>query len=377
MALRTRIGRQLVASADEIAGRWIAQSHITAQVDVSSVRGMEGARADAAACVRAIATALLTESAPSELIVSVGLTAGTEAFEQGASLHHTLKGIDLLVAMVLYAAETAVWVDSAPDETVSDGVHLCRRMQQAVSLFSLAVVNGYTQAVGDGMRDQFRMLRHDLRNPLGTIKSVLALMDDESMPAEARSNPRFRAMAERNARSLEAMIVARLGDAAAVTPALAHQYVSLRALASGVRRELRAEATMRNVRVTIAQTAPKVHVNAASLELVLLAVLEAVLAEAHDGEEVHIDFNEVRAERATIVVACEPRRTLVQDAGTLERLRTLAGHMGTVVELTEHALLSVPVYHVAGEAAGGSDSRQPLDDLGGTSQRPHVESGAL
>ena len=327
--------------------------------------------------MRVIATALLTESASSESIVSLGLTMGTEAFEQGASLHHTLKGVDLLIAMVLYAVETAVSVGGSPDETASDGVHLCRRVQQAVSLLSLAVVNGYTQAVGGGMRDQFRTLRHDLRNPLGTIKNVLALMDDESMPAEARSNPRFRAMAKRNARSLEAMIVARLGDEAAVMPALAHQYVSLRTLAAGVRRELRAEATMRKVRVAIAPAGPRVHVNAASLELVLLAVLEAVLAEAHDGEEVRIDFDEVRSDRATIVVACIPRRTLVQNADTLRRLHTLAGHMGTMLELNEQALLSVPVHPVAGEIDGGSDSRQPLDDIGGTSQRLHVEPGLL
>jgi signal transduction histidine kinase len=366
-----------VAIADEIAIRWTAQMHTVAQIEVSSAAGIESARRDVEACVRVIATALLTESASSESIVGLGLTMGTAAFEQGASLHHTLKGIDLLVAMVLYAAETAVSVGASPDETVSDGVHLCRRVQQAVSLLSLALVNGYTQAVGVGMRDQFRALRHDLRNPLGTIKSVLALMDDESMPAEARSNPRFRAMAKRNARSLEAMIVARLGDEAAVMPALAHQYVSLRTLASGVRRELRAEATMRNVRVMIAPAGPRVHVNAASLELVLLAVLEAVLAEARDGEEVRIDFDEVRPERATIVVACVPRRSLVQDSATLKRLHTLAGHMGTVVELNEQAVLSVPVHSVAGVTDGGSDSRQPLDDIGSTSQRPHVEPGVL
>ena len=51
--------------------------------------------------------------------------------------------------------------------------------------------------------------------------------------------------------------------------------------------------------------------------------------------------------------------------------------MGTMVELNEQALLSVPVHPVAGEIDGGSDSRQPLDDIGGTSQRPHVEPGVL
>jgi len=58
-------------------------------------------------------------------------------------------------------------------------------------------------------------LRHDLRNPIGTIRSALSLMADEAVPEEARRSPRFRAMIERNTVSLDQMIVARLSDAEA------------------------------------------------------------------------------------------------------------------------------------------------------------------
>ena len=44
------------------------------------------------------------------------------------------------------------------------------------------------------------------------------MMDDETMPAEARAHPRFRAMAKRNARALGDLIADRLSDTAAVLP---------------------------------------------------------------------------------------------------------------------------------------------------------------
>src|SRR5258705_3029085 len=145
--------------------------------------------------------------------------------------------------MMLYAIETSLTERS--DANAAAGIRLSRRLQRATSLLSLAATKGYTQAMGDVMRDRFRHLRHDLRNPLGTIKSVLAMMDDETMPAEARAHPRFRAMAKRNARSLGELIADRLRDEEALVPALVQQMASLRTIACGVRRDLRAEAEAR------------------------------------------------------------------------------------------------------------------------------------
>jgi light-regulated signal transduction histidine kinase (bacteriophytochrome) len=83
----------------------------------------------------------------------------------------------------------------------------------------LAATMGYTQAIEDELRERYRTFRHDLRNPLGMIKSAIALLTDESVPAEMRENPRVRAMVVRNASSLDQMIGEGLGDAAARLPA--------------------------------------------------------------------------------------------------------------------------------------------------------------
>jgi light-regulated signal transduction histidine kinase (bacteriophytochrome) len=219
---------------------------------------------------------------------------------------------------------------------------------------TLAASKGYTQAVADGVRDRFRHLRHDLRNPLGTIKSVLALMDDESMPVDARSHPKFRAMAKRNARSLEEMIVARLGDAGALVPTLSHQQVSLRTVACSVRRDLRAEAESRHVAVLVSDVRVHACVDAVNLELLLHTTMLAALQEAAKGDSLMIDF-ELRqgANHAIVRLAVEPERPLLAGA-VFERLRVQAEHMGVRVTADERGLaLSIPVRATPRAAAAG------------------------
>jgi signal transduction histidine kinase len=347
--LRTLVAGRLEQQAPDIAARWERQSRNV------SLRDDAGSSEDAAlnarvivALVHSLAASLASDGATADDAVALGIAFGVEAFEMGASLHHTLKGLDLLGAMTMYAVEHAVTVPGdaphqAPVATVADGVRLCRRLQQATSLLSLAATKGYTQAVSDGLRDRFRLLRHDLRNPLGTIKSVLALMDDETVPADARAHPRFRAMAERNARSLDALIVARLSDAAALLPALSHQRVSLRVIACGVRRDLRAEAEARDAIVLVADARTRVCVDAVSLELLLHTLLHAALQESSEGDELSVDFGEATADRATVILARSPAGPAVTDASSIGRLQSLASRMGARVTVGETVVVSVPI----------------------------------
>jgi signal transduction histidine kinase len=342
--LRARVAVALERQAADIAARWTQQAKSVALRDADATPAdLDRTVGGADALVRALAAALASEGSSAEDGVGLGLAFGIDAFEAGASLHHTLKGLDLLSAMTMYAVENAVAGDDAVHGDVADGVRLCRRLQQATSLLTLAATKGYTQAVSDGLRDRFRLLRHDLRNPLGTIKSVLALMDDESVPADARAHPRFRAMAERNARSLDELIVDRLSDAAALLPALSHQRVSLRVIACGVRRDLRSEAEARETTVVVADTRVRVSVDAVSLELLLHMLLLAALQESHDGDELIVDFGEATADRATVVLSRTPARAPVTDPATAARLVAFATRMGAKVTLGDAVVVSVPV----------------------------------
>jgi hypothetical protein len=134
-ALRARVAAMLRDQAAEIAERWETQSRTVALRQPRS-EGRATSTSPAVALVTAFAAALSSEGAPSEDLIALGFAFGVEALEVGGSLHHTLKGLDLLLAMVLYAVETIATEESGG--TVADGIRLSRRLQQASSLLTLA-----------------------------------------------------------------------------------------------------------------------------------------------------------------------------------------------------------------------------------------------
>jgi signal transduction histidine kinase len=392
-ALRIRIAEVLRASAQEIAERWEARARSVALRDALEL-GAPGPRSAAVALIESLSSVLASDGAISEDMVTRGLTFGAAAFREEASLHHTLKGLNLLSAMALYVVETVVMEHPAGNLSVADGVRLSRRFQQGSSLLTLAVAKGFTQASDDEMRERFRHLRHDLRNPLGTIKSVLALMDDETISPEERSNPRFHAMAKRNARSLGELIGERLSDVEAVPRAHVFQLVSLRTIACTVRRELRAEAAARNTTVLVAGSKTRFHVDAIGLELMLHELLLVALQESVAGDELSITFGETAGDRATIHLQRVPPRPPISPSAVLERLTDFVNRLGAKLEVGDRLVLSF-LAHAAEAAAlpievstpvavnasadapvrsGQGDTRH---DGRGQRQREHGQSGSF
>lgn len=276
-----------------------------------------------------------------EDIIGDAVHFGVAAFRRGVSLHHVLKALDLLMAMTLFALESSV--DQAvdfPQTNAANGIRLSRQLQRRGALLSLAATRGYMQAYGDALRGRFRDLRHDLRNPLGTIKSVLALMDDDSVPLEARVNPNFRAMATRNARSLEALIADRLGDAAPLLPITAGQSASVRSIACAVRRELRAETEHRGVVIAVEEGGPWGRFDTAGLELLLRDALQSTLQDCESGEQIRVDFDHA-AEHASVTISRDSGRPPIRDRRVLDRLSSLAGQIGARITMGDALHLAI------------------------------------
>lgn len=402
-ALRLRVAAVLRAQSTELGARWAFQSRGVTLRDADE-SAAAAATATAASLLDSLAEALASDGATSDEAVALGLAFGADAFALGASLHHALKSLELLTAMALYSVESALSGPGAEGAGVADGVRLARRLQQASSLVALSAAKGYTHAVGESLRDRFRLLRHDLRNPLGTIKSALALMEDESLPVDARQSPRFRAMATRNARALDSLIVSQLSDAAAMLPSLSHQQVSLRLIACAVRRDLRAEADARGVTVLVSNAGVEARVDAAGLELMLHELLLAALQEAEAGGELCVEFGAAAKGRVSVRLAAVPPRPPVRDESALRRAGALAARMGGVLEPGAPLTLSVPVQGSApppdqlpggepardatsnvvaetaaagprvGRSGGGGDAGH---DLRGAREREHGQPGAL
>jgi signal transduction histidine kinase len=353
-ALQTALYGVLRAQAADLASCWRTQAREILLLDAPN-DDRAGAAPDINAA-RDLTNALLAAFAVSDeeseaAAVATGLQFGVEAFARGASLHHTVKAVNVLIAMVTRAIEQGV-VDTSPGGTIADGVWLAQRLQGRAGPLSLAVIRGYTQAQGDALRDRFRHLRHDLRNPLGTIKSVLALMDDESVPPEARANANFRAMAKRNARSLEEMIAERLGDATLPLPAMVDHDVSVQNVAESVHRGLRMEAERRGVVVLIDASELRGRFDVPGLELLLQAVLEAALQEARTGEQLRIRFNETDEGRIAVRLSHESNHAPVERRGVLDRLAALARNIGASATLADPIVISLPMH--------GSDRRTQI-----------------
>ena len=393
VSLRIQVGEAIRTKAPEIAERWEARARSVALRD-AMVPVAAGHLDAAAVLVESLSSVLASDGAISEDMVARGLAFGVRAFESGSSLHHTLKALNLLIAMTLYAVETVVGEQATAELTTADGVRLGRRFQQGSSLLTLAVAKGFTHASEDGMRERFRHLRHDLRNPLGTIKSVLALMDDETISPEERSNPRFHAMAKRNARSLGDLIGERLSDAEAVPRAHVFQVVSLRKIACTVRRELRAEATARNTTVLVAGSKARLQIDAISLELMLHELLLVALQESVAGDELNITFGEAGGDRATIRVQRVPPRPAISQGAGLERLNALANRLGAKLEADDRIVLSFRAYvaevvappvevstpvaiDASADAPVRSGQRDARHDGRGPRQREHGQPGSL
>jgi hypothetical protein len=229
-----------------------------------------------------------------------------------------------------------------------------------------------------------------MRNPLGTIKSVLALMDDESVPIESRANPTFRAIASRNARSLEEMISRQLGDAAIASPGTAQQDISLGALLGVVQRDVRPEAERRGVIIDIDRADVRVPLDVPGLELLLYAVIVAFLAESTPGERIVIEVVRERTDGLSLRLRRASGCAPIADAFAAEGLVSLARRMGSALTVDDALVITLPALdrrqteafverepHVRSRRGDGSGGGQSRDDVGGARQGEHGETGGF
>ena len=373
--------------ASDLAERWTAQVRSLLLLDRTDGRKPEP-MIDAEGLVDALVGGFDGGESISESAIGLGLQLGANAFARDVSLHHVMKALDLLAAMTLYAVESALERPEAPTASAADGVRLARRLQRRGALISLAATRGYMQAYSDALRDRFRHLRHDLRNPLGTIKSVLALMDDDSVPLEARVNPSFRGMATRNAKSLEDLIAERLSDAAALLPVVTGHDVSIRAIACAVRRDLRAEAARRGVSILVGPGEPQGQLDVAGLELLLRGTFQAALQECRSGEQLNVEFEQAPG-RASVILSHDAGQPPIRDAKALERLATLARQIGFTLTAADRVLVSIQFHpgdvglarapererSVARESGGLGDG-EARHDVRGAREGQHGQAGA-
>ena len=341
--------------------------------------------APAAGIVRTLAAAAAEGRQWHEKAMRTGWAAGADAVHRGNSLNQLLKELDAGVTLVLGAADAATRQFEG-HASATDGLALARRISDAASLLRLAAAGGYTRGMVDDLRKRYRTIRHDLRNPLGTITTAVALMDDESVPEATRQHPRVRAMVARNARSIEAMIATTLGDPAAQLPAIAMQTTSIRALACAVKGDL--SATIDGIEVVVGSDLPTFPFDSAGLELLLKAVVIAIARASRTAGGVVIDLAELTPRQATLAVHAAVDGALRGEDIDISFARELAGRLGGRVGVhpNGHVLIDIPVVRLDAPDARAPEARDARakasagdagHDLGGPGEHPDGEARSL
>lgn len=340
-SLSNYIADAVTLDAAALGNRWRERAQAALVGLPSSVIADEG-RAER--LVTTIARSLRNDPAWHGVLMQDGWALGVIAYQGGASLHDALAAIDLLPAVVLYAGERAA--DGYEGRSsAADGIAVARQLERASALLVQAAAKGFTHAHGDTLRRRFRILRHDLRNPLGTIKTALALMADETMPAERRSDPRVRAMVLRNAAALEVLIGRELGDLAAPDPGLGQREVSLADVARTVRRDVREEALRHGVEIEVDELLPTLRLDATAFALALKSALGALLAGAKGEARIRISLDALRPDRVVVKVASDGDTASSAEGESIDFAvaQEVAGYAGGRAWSADAFFLEVPI----------------------------------
>lgn len=218
--MRIELSSVLAQRADDIAARcWNGTHALLTDATISAVEDGPAAPGPAhperaSALVHCLAAALAVGDEAAAEAATQGLALGASAFAERRTLPQLLHAVDQLVTGCLDVIEEVLGRGEARHAPM-DAMHACRGLLEAATSIRLAASRGFMEAADRALHERFRRLRHDLRNPIATIRSALSLMADETVPEEARRSPRFRTMIERNTAALDQMIVARLSDAEA------------------------------------------------------------------------------------------------------------------------------------------------------------------
>jgi signal transduction histidine kinase len=140
---------------------------------------------------------------------------GECAYRAGTPLADIENALQDLQGDLFALCREAVQRSGASSSIAVETLELALRIEHIVAETRRRATDAYAAALSEELRLRYRSLRHEMRNSLGTIRTSLALMNDESLPEEARQHPRLRDMLGRNAHFLDALILDALSDAAA------------------------------------------------------------------------------------------------------------------------------------------------------------------
>jgi len=275
------IADRMRAEHRTIAGRWLDRLVALLPVDAVDVFPTASLLDHIPALVHEIATYL---DAPDEEAIAANAAVLRKAQDLGrlrhaqrASVHQVIQEFRLLGSILTaFVREETERLGLRPDYAAC--FELVRRLNECVGVLLQTTVDTFIGAYTETIEEQTarlegfnRMVSHELRQPLGTLRYAIELLKADAIDDVAK-RARLWTLLDRNVTRLTDLTVKleTLSRLRAQDDNAQRQRVSVAALAQEVNRQLREMADGRGVTIRIADGLPTLTIDTSRLELVLI-----------------------------------------------------------------------------------------------------------
>jgi signal transduction histidine kinase len=281
-----RLAERMDLECHVLAAEWLARLDALLAVDAEAIFPSTQLLDHIPLLIRQIAEYL---RAPTDLEIAANATViqkaqelGRLRHEQRASVHQILREYDLLAEIL----ERFVNIETARlgRELASplDSLGIMARLGHAVRTLMQTTVDTfigeYTATIShqrEKLESFNRMVTHELRNPLGTLRFAADLLTRADVVADTEAHDRVLRLVQRNIERTTELVrsLEHLAFAERPVDAPNQQRVNISYIAAQVARQLADMAEARGVELRIDPTLPELVTEAAQLELVLMNLL--------------------------------------------------------------------------------------------------------
>jgi signal transduction histidine kinase len=277
-AFAATIAESMRASHIELAARWLQRLHELLPVPVAAVFPSASLLDHIPDLIEQIAEDIASESAEA-LVTNTGVVRkaqelGELRYRQHASVHQLLREYRLLADVLnAFVGEEVLRLNL--DTHASEALAVAARLHEAVSLLMQTTVDTFVALYADTVTRQNarlegfnRMITHELRQPLGTIRSAIEVVRQSEASSEARD--RCIDLIETNSRRMAAMTTRLLTLSTLDADSLQTQEADLAQLVEDAAGQLDEMAAHRGVAVRRNVPPIRLVTDAARLELILV-----------------------------------------------------------------------------------------------------------
>jgi signal transduction histidine kinase len=281
-----RIADRMHQESHALASDWLARLDSLLAVEVDAIFPTTQLLDHIPLLVQHIADYL---RAPADLEIAANTQVLEKAQELGqlrhaqrASVHQILREYDILADILeqFIAAESAGL--EADFATPSDGLGIMQRLGHAVRTLMQTTVDTfiveYTGTISqqrEKLESFNRMVTHELRNPLGTLRFAADLLNRPEIRGSNDAHDRVSRLIQRNVERTTELVrsLEHLAFAERPVDAPNQQRVNLAYVAHQVVRQLADMAAARGVELRVMPNLPEIVTESAQLELVLMNLL--------------------------------------------------------------------------------------------------------